>query len=80
MMPPVSGNTALLLDIDGTLLDLARTPERVRVPGELLRALVRLTHQLHGALAFVSGRSFFFLLQWRNSDKRRILKIEMFQK
>ncbi|MEY4707415.1 MAG: trehalose-6-phosphate phosphatase [Pseudomonadota bacterium] len=57
MMPPVSGNTALLLDIDGTLLDLARTPDRVRVPGELLRALERLTHQLHGALAFVSGRS-----------------------
>ena len=57
MMPPVSGNTALLLDIDGTLLDLARTPDRVRVPGELLRALEKLTHQLHGALAFVSGRS-----------------------
>ena len=26
MMPPVSENTALFLDIDGTLLDLARTP------------------------------------------------------
>jgi len=57
MMPPVSGNTALFLDIDGTLLDLARTPDRVKVPGELLRALEKLTHQLHGALAFVSGRS-----------------------
>lgn len=57
MMPPVSGNTALFLDIDGTLLDLARTPDRVRVPGELLRALEKLTLQLHGALAFVSGRS-----------------------
>ena len=57
MMPPVSGNTALFLDIDGTLLDLARTPDRVKVPGELLRALEKLSHQLHGALAFVSGRS-----------------------
>jgi trehalose 6-phosphate phosphatase len=57
MMPPVSGNTALFLDIDGTLLDLARTPDQVKVPGELLRVLEKLDHQLHGALAFVSGRS-----------------------
>ena len=57
MMPPVSGNTALFLDIDGTLLDLARTPDRVRVPDELRRALEKLTQQLQGALAFVSGRS-----------------------
>jgi len=57
MMPPVSGNTALFLDIDGTLLDLARTPDQVKVPGELLQVLEKLDHQLHGALAFVSGRS-----------------------
>ena len=57
MMPPVSGNTALFLDIDGTLLDLARTPDRVKVPRELLRSLEKLSRQLSGALAFVSGRS-----------------------
>ena len=57
MMPPVSGNTALFLDIDGTLLDLARTPDRVKVPSDLLHALERLARELHGALAFVSGRS-----------------------
>lgn len=57
MMPPVSGNTALFLDIDGTLLDLARTPDRVKVPRDLLRSLEKLSHQLSGALAFVSGRS-----------------------
>jgi trehalose 6-phosphate phosphatase len=56
MMPPVSANTALFLDIDGTLLDMARTPDRVKVPVELLRALERIAHDLHGALAFVSGR------------------------
>jgi len=39
MMPPVSDNTALFLDIDGTLLDLARTPDRVKVPRELAQAL-----------------------------------------
>jgi len=57
MMPPVSGNTALFLDIDGTLLDMARTPDRVHVPDALRRALERLAGDLGGALAFVSGRS-----------------------
>jgi trehalose 6-phosphate phosphatase len=57
MMPPVGGNTALFLDIDGTLLDLARTPDLVKVPRELLRALERLNRELSGAFAFVSGRS-----------------------
>src|SRR5882724_13226784 len=57
MMPPVSENTALFLDIDGTLLDLARTPDRVEVPRQLQRALEKLSHRLSGALAFVSGRS-----------------------
>lgn len=57
MMPPVSDNTALFLDIDGTLLDLARTPDRVKVPRDLIKALERLRQHLSGALAFVSGRS-----------------------
>jgi len=57
MTPAITANTALFLDIDGTLLDLARTPDRVKVPRELSRALEKLSHQLSGALAFVSGRS-----------------------
>jgi trehalose 6-phosphate phosphatase len=57
MMPPVNGNTALFLDIDGTLLDLARTPDRVKVPYDLLAALQHLSRELSGAFAFVSGRS-----------------------
>ena len=57
MTPPVNGNTALFLDIDGTLLDLARTPDAVVVPDELQAALTRLYDELRGALAFVSGRS-----------------------
>lgn len=57
MMPAVSDQTALLLDIDGTLLDLARTPDAVKVPQELVRALEVLARRLSGALAFVSGRS-----------------------
>ncbi len=57
MTPAITANTALFLDIDGTLLDLARTPDRVKVPLELSRALERLSQHLSGAMAFVSGRS-----------------------
>jgi trehalose 6-phosphate phosphatase len=57
MTPPVNGNSALFLDIDGTLLDMARTPEAVWVPPELLSTLLRLHDELQGALAFISGRS-----------------------
>jgi trehalose 6-phosphate phosphatase len=57
MTPPVNGQSALFLDIDGTLLDLAHRPDAVVVPQDLQRALVLLHAELDGALAFVSGRS-----------------------
>src|ERR1700679_3410314 len=57
MMPPVGKNSALFLDIDGTLLDLARTPEAVAVPDGLMTVLSTLHGVFEGALAFVSGRS-----------------------
>ena len=55
-MPPVNKNSALFLDIDGTLLDMARIPKAVVVPDELMAALGKLHGALGGALAFVSGR------------------------
>ncbi len=57
MTPPVDSNAALFLDIDGTLLDLARTPDAVVVQDELRNALAALHERLGGALAFISGRS-----------------------
>jgi trehalose 6-phosphate phosphatase len=48
---------AILLDIDGTLLDLAPSPRQIWVPPELRRTLARLTELTGGALALVSGRS-----------------------
>jgi trehalose 6-phosphate phosphatase len=48
---------ALLLDVDGTILDLAPTPQGVWVPPSLRRAMGRLTERSGGALALVSGRS-----------------------
>ena len=47
---------ALFLDMDGTLLDLAATPESVIVPGGLIDLLRRLANGLGGALAIVTGR------------------------
>lgn len=48
---------ALLLDIDGTLLDLAPTPRAVVIPPELAPTLSGLVEKTAGALALVSGRS-----------------------
>ncbi len=48
---------AVLLDIDGTLLDLAPTPREVWVPPGLATTLNRLVEKTSGALALVSGRS-----------------------
>jgi trehalose 6-phosphate phosphatase len=48
---------AFLLDIDGTLLDLAPTPREVWVPPGLGETLSCLRERTSGALALVSGRS-----------------------
>jgi len=47
---------AFLLDVDGTILDIAPTPEEVRVPSLLKTTLARLQKLTGGALALVSGR------------------------
>ena len=54
---PHLSETAVLLDIDGTLLDLAPTPREVWVPPGLAKTLHRLHERTKGALALVSGRS-----------------------
>src|SRR3954466_9875128 len=54
---PHLGECALLLDIDGTLLDLAPTPREVWVPPGLSKTMGRLLQRTSGALALVSGRS-----------------------
>jgi trehalose 6-phosphate phosphatase len=47
---------ALFLDLDGTLLDIAPTPDRVVVPPDLTTDLAAASIKLGGALAIVSGR------------------------
>jgi trehalose 6-phosphate phosphatase len=54
---PHLSETAILLDIDGTLLELMPTPREVWVPPGLTKTLNRLLVRTNGALALVSGRS-----------------------
>ena len=54
-LPPFA-ETALLLDLDGTLLDFAPTPGSVVIPPDLPSTLIRLRHELEGRLAIITGR------------------------
>ena len=46
----------LFLDFDGTLVDLAETPDGITVPGDLSDTLARLHARLNGRVSLVSGR------------------------
>ncbi len=56
-------NSALFVDFDGTLVELADRPEGVVVDRQLLELLPRIAQALGGALAIVSGRSLADLRQ-----------------
>ena len=58
MTPPdLDRTTALFLDLDGTLLEIAATPDEVVVPPGLPVLLSSLNALLSGAVAIVTGRS-----------------------
>ncbi|WP_096671665.1 trehalose-phosphatase [Polaromonas sp. AET17H-212] len=55
-LPRIAQDTALFLDFDGTLVELAARPEAVVIAPTLTSTLAALYGQLGGALALVSGR------------------------
>ena len=55
--PDLLEGAALFLDFDGTLVELAETPDSIRVPPALGPLLERLRARLGGRLAIVSGRA-----------------------
>lgn len=60
LLPPPPAATlelAYFLDVDGTLLEIADTPNAVRVDQSLLELLERLHRASGGAVALVSGRA-----------------------
>jgi len=56
LAPAPARDWALFLDLDGTLLDIAATPDSVVVPDDLVADLRAAACALGGALAIVSGR------------------------
>ncbi|NLI26612.1 MAG: trehalose-phosphatase [Acetobacter sp.] len=54
-LPPLT-QTAFLLDFDGTLVDIAPTPDAVIVADELKTTLLNLRQECGDALAIISGR------------------------
>jgi trehalose 6-phosphate phosphatase len=56
-LPPASPERAYFFDIDGTLVDIAAAPGRVRIDGALRDLLARLHRLTGGAVALISGRS-----------------------
>jgi trehalose 6-phosphate phosphatase len=69
-LPSYDGRWALFLDIDGTLVDHAPTPDAVHVDPRVLEFLERLRDRNEGALALVSGRAI--------GDIDRLLKPHVF--
>ncbi|MEM8654674.1 MAG: trehalose-phosphatase [Pseudomonadota bacterium] len=62
-LPPCDG-AAVFLDFDGTLVDLAPTPDAIHIPDTLTTLLSALTDKTDGALALVSGRAAQDLADW----------------
>jgi trehalose 6-phosphate phosphatase len=55
--PPARRDWAYFLDFDGTLLDLAATPDAIEVDAELAELLTALHEASGGAVALISGRA-----------------------
>jgi len=55
--PVPSVASCLFLDVDGTVIDFAATPDEVQIDQNLLGLLAEVRQAANGALALVSGRS-----------------------
>ncbi|WP_340586263.1 trehalose-phosphatase [Erythrobacter alti] len=51
------GPVAIFLDFDGTLVDIAPTPDSIQVPGDMATRLAALAARYDGRVALISGRA-----------------------
>lgn len=56
MLPEPNGDWALFLDVDGTLVEIAETPDGVRPDERIPGILSEISARLGGAVALISGR------------------------
>lgn len=56
MHPPIPHRPAVFLDFDGTLVNIAETPDAIIVSSDLVDLLGRVRSRVDGALAVVTGR------------------------
>jgi len=56
-MPPFAANWAFFLDLDGTLLEIAETPDAVGIGPDEKRLVEKLVAGAGGAVAVISGRA-----------------------
>jgi trehalose 6-phosphate phosphatase len=54
--PPLTPDVALFLDFDGTLVEIAPSPNAVKVPPGLDELLAQVAWHLNGAVAVITGR------------------------
>lgn len=57
ILSALTGPLALFCDFDGTLVDIAPTPDAIEVPGSLIERLANLEEVLGGAFAIITGRT-----------------------
>ncbi|MDO9498491.1 trehalose-phosphatase [Falsiroseomonas sp.] len=62
--PELLRDAALLLDFDGTLVEIADRPDAIVVPASLVALLERLGTALAGRVAIISGRSVDSIRAW----------------
>lgn len=64
ILPPLRTDQALFLDFDGTLVEIAPSPDSIVLDPTLPEVLSRLLDRLDGAVAIVSGRPIADIDHW----------------